>query len=107
MTATPLWFGPPARPLFGWVHLPQDNQARGAVVLCPPLARELTSTQVTFRLLAERLADAGLLAVRFDYEGTGDSAGGDRDPGRAESWLASIAHAVELARSAGGETVSL
>jgi alpha-beta hydrolase superfamily lysophospholipase len=107
MTATPLWFGPPERPLFGWVHVPEGGQARGAVVLCPPLARELTSTQHCYRLLAEALAGAGMLAVRFDYDGTGDSAGGDRDPHRVESWLTSIAHAVDLARACGPQAVSL
>ena len=107
MTATPLWFGPSGRPLFGWLHVPEDNQGRGAVVLCPPLARELTSTQYTYRCLAEELAEAGMLAVRFDYDGTGDSSGGDRDPHRVESWLASIGHAVDLARSSGARAVSL
>jgi len=107
MTATPLWFGPSERPLFGWVHVPDDGRARGAVVLCPPLARELVSTQSCYRLLAEALAGVGLLAIRFDYDGTGDSAGGDRDPHRVESWLTSIAHAVELARACGPQDVSL
>jgi alpha-beta hydrolase superfamily lysophospholipase len=106
-TAHPLWFGPAAHPLFAWVHVPDDGRARGAVVLCPPLARELTSVQDTYRLMAERLAAAGLLAVRFDYEGTGDSSGDDGDPRRVESWLESIAHAVELARACGAERVSL
>jgi alpha-beta hydrolase superfamily lysophospholipase len=107
MTATPLWFGPTGRPLFGWVHLPEHNLARGAVVLCPPLARELTSAQYSYRLLAERLAASGMVAVRFDYDGTGDSSGDDRDPRRVESWLASIGHAVDLARSTGAPSVSL
>jgi hypothetical protein len=72
-----------------------------------PPARELTSTQYCYRLLAEGLVRAGMLAVRFDYDGTGDSAGGDLDPHRVESWLASIAHAVDLARSCGPEAVSV
>jgi alpha-beta hydrolase superfamily lysophospholipase len=107
MTATPLWFGPSERPLFGWVHVPEGGRACGAVVLCPPLARELTSTQYCYRLLAEALTRAGMLTVRFDYDGTGDSAGGDFDPHRVESWLASIGHAVDLARSCGPRAVSL
>lgn len=107
MTAIPSWFGPPPRPLFAWMHVPAGNRATGAVVLCPPLALELVSTQSCYRLLAEQLAENGMLAIRFDYDGTGDSAGGDEDPSRVESWLASIGHAVDLARSCGATSVSL
>jgi alpha-beta hydrolase superfamily lysophospholipase len=106
-TATPLWFGPTDRRLFGWMHLPGDNLASSAVVLCPPLARELTSTHYTYRLLAESLANAGMAVVRFDYDGTGDSCGGDSDPHRVESWITSIGHAIDLARRSGVESVSL
>ena len=35
----------------------------------------------TYRALAEGLAEAGLVAVRFDYDGTGDSSGTDEVPG--------------------------
>jgi alpha-beta hydrolase superfamily lysophospholipase len=45
------------------------------------------------------LAARGLVAVRFDYDGTGDSAGSEDDPGRLAAWRASIDHAVDLARS--------
>ncbi len=107
MTATPLWFGPEERPLFGWAHQPPDGRANAAVVLCPPLARELTCTHYTYRLLAEALAEAGMLAIRFDYDGTGDSAGSDRDPGRVEAWLGSISEAIALARRCGAPDVSL
>ncbi len=58
-TARALWFGPAERPLFGWLHTPSDGWSTGAVVLCPPLARELTSAHFTFRQLAENLAAKG------------------------------------------------
>lgn len=105
--ATPLWFGPPNRPVFGWVHTPGDGRASGAVVLCPPLARERVSVHDTYRLLAERLAESGLVAVRFDYDGTGDSAGTDEGPDRVDAWLASVEQAVSLARSTGVNRVGL
>jgi len=105
--AAATWFGPPDRPLFGWVHAPDDGRCRGGVVLCPPLAREHTSAHYTYRTLAEALAAAGLLVVRFDYDGTGDSAGSDADPDRLESWLSSIGHAVDLAQAAGAGQVSI
>ena len=106
-TADPMWFGPSDRPVFGWLHTPGDGRASGAVVLCPPLARERASVHDTYRALAERLAEAGLVAVRFDYEGTGDSAGTDAGPGRIEAWLASVDQAVALARSTGVDRVGL
>ena len=105
MTATPLWFGPSERPLFGWVHVPDDGRARGAVVLCPPLARELVSTQSCYRLLAEALAGVGLLAIRFDYDGTGDSAGAQTDEARVSAWSTSTRTAIELVRAAGAPVV--
>ncbi len=106
-SAAPLWFGPGDRPVFGWVHTPADGRTSGAVVLCPPLARDTTSVHDTYRALAERLAEAGLLAVRFDYDGTGDSAGADEGAGRPDAWLASIDQAVSLARSTGVSRVAL
>ena len=107
MTATPTWFGPAERPLFGWVHAPESGLATGAVVLCPPLAREHTAAHETYLLLAEALAAAGLGVVRFDYDGTGDSAGEESDPRRMAAWRASIGHAAALARACGAPSVSL
>jgi pimeloyl-ACP methyl ester carboxylesterase len=48
-----------------------------------------------------------MLAIRFDYDGTGDSTGVDGDPHRVETWLAGIEHAIELARLCGARSVSL
>lgn len=105
--ATPLFFGPPARPLFGWVHPPAGGEARLAAVLCPPLGREHVNAYRTYRRLAERLAETGTAVVRFDYDGTGNSAGDHEEPGRVEAWLQSVAAAMELARRAGAPRVAL
>ena len=105
--ATPLWFGPAERPLFGWVHAPRGGMARGAAVLCPPLFLEQDVASYSFRRLAEELAARGVLAVRFDYDGTGDSAGGDADPGRVRAWQKSIAAAAALARDCGAPSLVL
>ncbi len=45
--------------------------------------------------------------MRFDYDGTGDSAGDDGDPARVDQWLSSIGHAVTLARQSGARSVAL
>jgi alpha-beta hydrolase superfamily lysophospholipase len=58
--------------------------------------------------LAEILARSGFDVLRFDYHGTGDSAGTDSDPDRVPAWLESIACAVrEVRRLANVERVSL
>ena len=94
--ATPLWFGPDDRPLFGWLHLPADGRVRGGVVLAAPLGIEAICTYFTYRLVAQELADRGIAVLRFDYEGTGDSSGLETDPDRLDAWLASLAAAVDL-----------
>lgn len=102
----PCWFGPTDRPLFGWVHGPARSGVP-AVVLCPPLGRELGASYRALRRLAERLAGLGILAVRFDYDGTGDSSGSDADPGRVAAWLESVGQAAGLARSLGAGRLAL
>jgi O-antigen/teichoic acid export membrane protein/alpha/beta superfamily hydrolase len=98
ITATPHWFGPPGRPLSGWIHAPADNTARGAVVICPTMGLEAAYSYRALRHLAEMLAEAGFVALRFDYDGTGDSAGTGHDPGRVQAWLASVRTVVAYAR---------
>jgi hypothetical protein len=45
--------------------------------------------------------------LHIDYDGTGDSSGGDGDPGRVEAWRRSIGAAVALMRAGGAPYVSL
>ena len=56
--------------------------------------------------LADRLAEAGLACFRFDYDGTGDSAGQQNDPDRVEAWLSSIRCAMELVQGLGANRIS-
>ncbi len=100
-SATPFWFGPSDRPLFGWLHLPADGMVRGGVVLCQPLGIEAICVYFSYRTLADRLAQLGLAVLRFDYDGTGDSAGGETDPDRLPSWLASLTTATDYLTATG------
>jgi alpha/beta superfamily hydrolase len=106
-TARAGWFGPADRPLFGWFHVPADGLARAGVVLCPPIGVEGRVSYATFRTLAERLVAAGFAVLRFDYEGTGDSAGAFGEPDRTDSWLASIACARETMRHHGAKEIAV
>jgi len=103
----PTWFGPDDRPLFGWFVYPEQARVRGAVVLCAPLAEDGNKSHRTFRECARALAKEGFLAFRFDYDGTGDSAGGLNDPGRRTAWVGSVRSAVEKARHCGVDSVSI
>ena len=99
--ASPVWFGPPDRPLFGWLHIPEGNTARAGVALCPSLGIEGRRAHVAYRMLAAALAEKGFLVLRFDYDGTGDSAGSERDPGRVAAWTASVSQALSFLEHAG------
>ena len=99
--ATPLWFGPDDRPLFGWLHTPVGGVVRGGVVLCQPLGIEAICTYFSYRLLAEELAGRGLAVLRFDYDGTGDSAGNETDPDRLDAWLDSVSAATDFLLDSG------
>ena len=103
---TQVWFGPAERPLYGWVSMPAGGLARAGAILCPPMGEEGRSAHRTFRRLAESLADQGIVALRFDYDGTGDSAGLQDDPDRVASWLASVEAARQLLHDLGAPDVA-
>ncbi len=95
----PLYFGSPARPLFGAFHPTRSARHRGAaVVLCGPFGHEELHAHRAQRHLAERLSDAGFPALRFDYDATGDSAGDDREGDRVAAWRDSVLAAVSAIR---------
>ncbi|MEO7331245.1 MAG: alpha/beta hydrolase, partial [Minicystis sp.] len=88
---TPVVFGPAAGQLFGLYHAPDAASARATgVVLCNPLGYEAMCVHRMYRQLAEKLAAAGIHALRFDYHGTGDSSGQVDEPARVRAWLDSI-----------------
>ena len=101
-----MWFGPESRPLYGWVSRPAGGVARGGAILCPPMGEEGRAAHRTFRRLAEELAEAGIVALRFDYDGTGDSAGLQDDPDRVPAWQASIEAARQYLLDLGAPTVA-
>jgi uncharacterized protein len=69
----PFFFGADGG-LFGMYHAPATPPRR-AVLMCPPLGQELIRTHRLHRQLAQQLAAQGVAVLRFDYHGTGDSAG--------------------------------
>src|ERR1700677_4086689 len=104
---TPIWFGSDERPLFGMFHIPESGFARAGVVVCPPFGRDLLHAQFTLRCLGDEMTARGVCTLRFDYAGTGDSAGTGNDPDRVSSWLDSITTAVATMRASGVASVFL
>ena len=81
-------------PVFSWLHRPEDQETHHGVVICAPLGFEQLHAHRGLRHLADELAARGLSVLRFDWSGTGDSAGEDLDPDRYSAWLADIQTAV-------------
>ena len=105
MDAYPVWFGPEARPLFGWLHAPPC--ATAGAVLCLPLGDESFPAYRAYLRLAEQLRELEVAVLRFDYTGTGDSAGGIGDVRSVDDWIADVAAASAYVRSLGVADVTL
>lgn len=103
----PFFFGDSRAPLYG-VYTPPRGRARPeGVVLCYPFGMEYMRAHRAFRQLNTLLTRSGLHVLRFDYFGTGDSAGEGWE-GSLPRWTADILTAVEeLKDTAGIGKVSL
>lgn len=104
MNGRPLVFHSDAGACLGWFHAGALPRRQVAVVMCRPLGYEAMCSYRTYAQLAQTLANAGFDVMRFDYHGTGDSAGGDEDPRRVQAWLASIHAAIDEVRRMSGAT---
>lgn len=92
------------RQLFGWLHPAVGAARASAVVLCPTVGEEYMMAHQALRGLAEQLASHGFPVLRFDYDGTGDSSGDDRDPDRVGAWVRSVGAAIDTVKAQTGAT---
>ena len=104
----PFYFGTSEKQLFGCYHAPQAAPVRDCgVVLCYPMGFEYTSSHRVYRQLAVRLSKVGFPVLRFDFYGSGDSAG-ECQQGTIRQWLADISTAIgEIKRRCGFVKVCL
>ena len=104
----PFYFGSSKQQLFGIYHAPESQPAKSSgVVLCYPLGHEYLRAHRAFRNLAVALAGQGFHVLRFDYFGSGDSAGDPEDTGVGQC-LADLDAAIEeLKDTSGVSRVSL
>jgi len=107
VNSEPIWFGSEQHPLFGWIHYPQSRLVRGGILLCSSLGIEGEASYVVFRELADLLSREEFLVLRFDYDGTGDSAGDQNDPDRLRAWLHSIYLAAHTIQATGVQHISV
>jgi pimeloyl-ACP methyl ester carboxylesterase len=70
--------------------------------MCNAFGHEAMVSHRSYRRLAQHLAAEGFAVLRFDYDGTGDSAGEDSDPNRVDAWLDSIRRACSEAIALSG-----
>lgn len=76
----PLHIGQSGRELFALYLEPTASARRShAVLLCNPFGQEAIRAHRLYRVLGDRLAAVGFHVLRFDYFGSGDSAGDDRE----------------------------
>lgn len=104
---TPFYFGTEERRLFGIYEPARRGPGRRAVVLCHPWGAEHLHAYRSMRQLSATLTAAGLHTLRFDYFGTGDSAG-EMTAATLDGWHADIRAAVqELLDTTGATRVGL
>ena len=85
---------------FGWLH--QGGGGALGVALCGSWEYEALAIHQSWRVLADRLAEAGLPTLRFDYFGAGDSLGASQAPGALDAAVGSIKAAVAFLRQRAG-----
>jgi alpha-beta hydrolase superfamily lysophospholipase len=104
----PLFFGDSKRKLYGVYAAPSGAQRHShAVLLCYPGIQEYGTSVWGFRRLSAMLAQEGHHVLRFDYFGTGDSAGRVEE-GSLSAWVDDIQQAaLELKELSGARQLSV
>ena len=105
---TPLRLRDGVRELFA-LHLPASSHAARshAVLMCNPLGQEAIRAHRLYRVLGDRLVEAGFDVLRFDYHGTGDSSGEDAAFDIDGAVTDTAVAARELLRRSGAARLSL
>jgi len=98
----PLFIGTAERRLFGLYEPAASSRGKPrAAVLCYPWGMEYIYAHRTMRQLSSRLSTAGFHTLRFDYFGTGDSAG-EMHQANLEGSRSDVAAAIEALKDIAG-----
>jgi pimeloyl-ACP methyl ester carboxylesterase len=96
---TPVTFGG----MLGWFHHPPARARNVGVVLVPPVGRDWRCSYRPLQALANHLASEGIVTLRYDHLGTGDSLGlSDPAADAVPVWLDGIDRAVAELRDHAG-----
>ncbi|MET0658242.1 MAG: alpha/beta hydrolase [Steroidobacteraceae bacterium] len=99
MATTVFHFGSDEHFLLGsFQYTPRLRQRGASILLCNPMGEESARAHRVYRVLATQLERAGYAVQRFDFFGTGDSAG-EAAAATIDTWIQDIElAAAELAR---------
>lgn len=90
----PFYFGHHSQELFGIFHLASGSKnLKTGVILCNPFGQESIRSHRCYLTMANKLAAAGANVLRFDFFGSGDSAGNLREAD-ITNWINNIHTAV-------------
>jgi pimeloyl-ACP methyl ester carboxylesterase len=100
--ARALYLNAASEGVFALFNDASDRRAETAVLLCPPLGRDLMCPYRKRRRWGEHLAAGGYPTLQIDLPGSGDSAGSPRDPARLQAWTQAVLAAALWLRAASG-----
>ncbi len=95
------YFGAAGQRLFGIITRPSLPRKSRALLICQSWGVEYMRSHRALQLFAQQLAELGFFVMRFDYYGTGDSAGDSVGAG-VQSWVRNIRAATAELRSRTG-----
>jgi pimeloyl-ACP methyl ester carboxylesterase len=98
----PIHFGRGGSALFGMYHPASAPPRAAGVVICNPIGDDDVRAHRALRHLALSLTAAGFPVLRFDFRGTGDSPGSERDAGCAAAWPDDVLQAAREVRERAG-----
>lgn len=105
---TPLFFGEENKQLFGIYHAANGSNYRSdAILICNPLGFEHEKAHSLILLLAKKLSEMGYHVLRFDYYGTGDSAGQTQDMSITQCIEDAVTAFDELCALAGSKKITV
>lgn len=103
----PFWLPSTRDAIACCLHLSANGYGSSGVVICPPLGFEYTHSHRSLRHLADALASAGHLALRFDYYATGSSPGDAAEAGLVDTWAGDIASTAAFLEELTGQLPSV